>query len=131
MSRLDFFRCGLIIAYLNKAEILPVFRDVFRIAVLIGSSSSMHCFSSQVGMGSSAQNELDADSIVLCISSKVANLRQSSFIPASRVMSRSQLESDVKLILNLEFYSTHGHLNLQGALSTPMVPQGALQVYQQ
>ena len=68
------------IAYLNKAGTLPVFSDVFRIAVMIGSSSGMHCFSNQVGMGSSAREELDADSIiVLCISSEVANLRQSSF----------------------------------------------------
>ena len=67
------------IAYLNKAGTLPVLSDVFRIAVMIGSSSGMHCFSNQVGMGSSAQEELDADSIVFCISSEVANLRQSSF----------------------------------------------------
>ena len=72
--------CGLMIAYLNKAGTLPVFRDVFRIAIMIGSSSGMHCFSNQVRMGSSAQDELDADSIVLCISSEVANLRQSSLI---------------------------------------------------
>ena len=72
--------CGLMIAYLNKAGTLPVFRDVFRIAIMIGSSSGMHCFSNQVKMGSSAQDELDADSIVLCISSEVANLRQSSLI---------------------------------------------------
>ena len=115
------------IAYLNKAGILPVFKDVFRIALLIESNSSMHCFSNQVEMGSSAQDELDADSIVPCISSEVANLRQSSFIPVSGAMSRSQLESDVTLILNLEFFSTHGHLNLQEASSTPMMPQGASQ----
>ena len=62
------------IAYLNKAGTLPVLSDVFRIAVMIGSSSGMHCFSNQAGMGSSAQEELDADSIVFCISSEVANL---------------------------------------------------------
>ena len=64
MSKLDFFRCGLMIAYLNKAGTLPVFSDVFRIAVMKESSSGMHCFSNQVGMGFRAQNELDADSIV-------------------------------------------------------------------
>ena len=62
------------IAYLNKAGTLPVLSDVFRIAVMIGSSSGMHCFSNQVGMGSSAQEELDADSIVFCISSEVAKV---------------------------------------------------------
>ena len=66
------------IAYLNKAGSLPVFSDVFRIAVMIGCSSGNHCFSNQVGMGSSAQDELDAGSIVFCISSEVANLRQLS-----------------------------------------------------
>ena len=71
---------------------------------MIGSSSGMHCFSNQVGIGSSAQDELDADSIVLCISSEVANLRQSSFTPVSGAMSRSQLESNVKFTLNLEFF---------------------------
>ena len=111
MSRLDFVMCGLTIAYLNKAGTLPVYRDVFRIAVMIGSSLGMHYFSNQVGMGSSAQDELDADSIVLCISSEVANLRQSSFTPVSEAMSRSQLESDVKLIFNLEIFSTKNLLN--------------------
>ena len=81
------------IAYLNKARALPVFRDVLRIAVMIGNSSGMHCFSNQVGMGSSSQNEMDANSIVLCISSELANLRQPSFTPVSRAMSRSPPES--------------------------------------
>ena len=83
------------IAYLNKAGTLPVLSDVFRIAVMIESSSGMHCFSIQVGMGSSAQEELDADSIVVCISSEVANhLRQSSFPSVNGAMSRPELESN-------------------------------------
>ena len=94
------------IAYLNKAGTLPVLSDVFRIAVMIGSSSGMHCFSNQVGMGSSAQDELDADSIVFCISSEVANLRQSSFPSVNGAMSRPELESNLKITLNLEFFST-------------------------
>ena len=52
------------IAYLNKAWTLLVLSDVFRIAVMIGSTSGMHCFSNQVGMGLSAQEELDADSML-------------------------------------------------------------------
>ena len=71
---------------------------------MIGSSSGMHCLSNQVG--SSALDELDADSIVLCISSEVANLRQSSFTSVSGAMSRSELESNVKFTLNLEIFST-------------------------
>ena len=55
------------IVYLNKAGTLPVFSEVFRIAVMIGSSSGMQCLSNQVGIGSSALYELDAESIVLCI----------------------------------------------------------------
>ena len=94
------------IAYLNKAGTLPVLSDVFRIAVMIGSSSGMHCFSNQVGMGSSAQKELDADSIVVCISSEVANLRQSSFPSVNGAMSRQELESNVKFTLNLQIFST-------------------------
>ena len=99
------------IAYLNKAGTLPVHSDVFRIAVMIGSSSGMHCFSNQVGMGSSAQEELDADSIVFCISSEVANLRQSSFPSVNGAMSRPELESNVKFALNLEIFSTKKLLN--------------------
>ena len=99
------------IAYLSKAGTLPVLSDVFRIAVMIGSSSGMHCFSNQVGMGSSAQEELDADSIVFCISSEVANLRQSSFPSVNGAMSRPELESNVKFTLNLEFFSTRKLLN--------------------
>ena len=99
------------IAYLNKAGTLPVLSDVFRIAVMIGSSSGMHCFSNQVGMGSSAQEELDADSIVFCISSEVANLRQSSFPSVNGAMSRPELESNVKFTLNLEIFSTKKLLN--------------------
>ena len=86
---------------MNKAGLLPVCSDVFRIAVMIGSSSGMHCFSNRVGMGSSAQDELDVDSIVLCISTEVANLRQSSFPSVNGTMSRSELESNVKFTLNL------------------------------
>ena len=71
---------------------------------MMGSSSGVHCFSNQVGMGSSGQDELDADSIVLCIFYGIANLRQSSFTPVSGAMPRSQLESDVKLIPNSEFF---------------------------
>ena len=99
------------IAYLNKAGTLPVLSDVFRIAVMIGSSSGMHCFSNQVGMRSSAQEELDADSIVFCISSEVANLRQSSFPSVNGAMSRPELESNVKFTLNLEIFSTKKLLN--------------------
>ena len=99
------------IAYLNKAGTLPVLSDVFRIAVMIGSSSVMHCFSNQVGMGSSAQEELDADSIVFCISSEVANLRQSNFPSVNGAMSRPELESNVKFTLNLEIFSTKKLLN--------------------
>ena len=78
---------------MNKARSLPVFSDVFRITVMIGSSSGMHCFSNQVGMGSSAQDELDADSIVFCISSEVANLRQSSLPSVNGAVSRPVPES--------------------------------------
>ena len=78
---------------------------------MIGSISGRHCFSNQVGMGSSAQEELDADSIVFCISSEVANLRQSSFPSAIGAMSRPELESNVKFTLNLEFFSTKKLLN--------------------
>ena len=92
------------IAYLNEAGTLPVFRDMFRIAVMIGSSSGMHCFSNQIEMGSSAQDELDADSIVFCISSEVANLRQSSFPSVTEAMSRPELESSLKFTLNLEIF---------------------------
>ena len=99
------------IAYLNKAGTLPVLSDVFRIAVMIGSSSGMHYFSNQVGMGSSAQEELDADSIVFCISSEVANLRQSSFPSVNGAMSRPELESNVKFTLNLDIFSTKKLLN--------------------
>ena len=99
------------IAYLNKAGTLLVLSDVFRIAVMIVSSSGMHCFSNQVGMGSSAQEELDADSIVFCISSQVANLRQSSFPSVNGAMSRPELESNVKFTLNLEMFSTKKLLN--------------------
>ena len=87
----------------KKSGTLPVFCDVFRIAVMIGSSSGMHCFSKQVGMGSSAQDKLDADIIVFCSSSEVANPRQSSFPSVNRAMSRPELESNVKFTLNLEF----------------------------
>ena len=99
------------IAYLNKAGTLPVLSDVFRIAVIIGSSSGMHCFGNQVGMGSSAQEELDADSIVFCISSEVANLRQSIFPSVNGAMLRPELESNVKFTLNLEIFSTKKLLN--------------------
>ena len=71
----------------------------------------MHCFSNQVGMGSSAQYELDADSIVLCISSEVANLRQSSFTSVNGAISRLELESNVKFTLNLKIISTKKLLN--------------------
>ena len=87
------------IAYLNKAGTLPVLSDVFRIAVMIGSSSGMHCFSNQLGMGSSAQEELDADSIVFCISSEVANLRQSSFPSVNGAMSRPEL--DISILISI------------------------------
>ena len=59
-------------------------------------------YSNQVEMRSSTQDELDADSIVLCISSEVANLRQSSFACVNWAMSRLELESNVKFTLNLE-----------------------------
>ena len=85
------------IAYLNKARSLPVFSDVFRITVMIGSSSGMHCFSNQVGMGSSAQDELDADSIVFCISSEVANLRQSS-LPSVNELCQDQCRNHGKVV---------------------------------
>ena len=62
-------------------------------------------------MGSSAQDELDADSIVLCISFEVANLRQSNFPSVNGAMSRSELESNVKFTLNLEFFSAKKLLN--------------------
>ena len=46
------------IAFLSSLGNVPVAIELLMIEVINGSSSSMHCFKSQVGNGSSAQNLL-------------------------------------------------------------------------
>ena len=54
---LVFFKCGLMRACLRSDGKCPCVSDLFTIAVIIGSTSSTHCFNNFVGMGSSMHDE--------------------------------------------------------------------------
>ena len=72
---LVFFRCGLIMADFSSSGKHPEDMDELMIAVIIGSSWSIHFFRSHLGIGSRPQVLSGEDSITSRTSSQLAGFR--------------------------------------------------------
>ena len=72
---LVFFTCGLIIVEFSSSGKHPEDMDELMIAVIIGSSWSIHFFRSHVGLGSRSQVLSGEDSITSRTSTQLAGFR--------------------------------------------------------
>ena len=61
LSGVGFFQSGLTIACLELADTFDVVRDPLIVAVVSGTNSCGHCFSSHVGNGSNSHDLTGAD----------------------------------------------------------------------
>lgn len=65
---------------------MEVVSDLFMIALIIGSSSCMHTFNSQVGSGSNTHNLFGEDTVMWSISCCVVGENETSYVDMSLVL---------------------------------------------
>ena len=81
LSGVGFFQSGLTIACLELAGTFDAVRDPFIVAVVSGTNSCEHCFSSHVGVGSNSHDLTGADASNRSTSDYVTVSKQTSGTP--------------------------------------------------
>ena len=81
LSIVGFFKSGLTIACLKSANKFDVMRDAYIVAVIGGTNSCEHCFSSHVGIGSNSHDLTGVDATNCSTSDSVTVSKQTSGTP--------------------------------------------------
>ena len=81
LSIVVFFLSGLTIACMKSANKFDVMRDAYIVAVISGTNSCEHCFSSHVGIGYNSHDLTGADATNRSTSDSVTVSKQTSGTP--------------------------------------------------